>query len=376
MNLSKFEQELGVSNLKKHLVDEIKKARIEADILTNDIFKTALDRIEREAIKEYNSYIIINELIHLKKNIYLNETSEVYFYFKNYSYFKKNELNELNSNVDEDEKVVDFIIEYFTFLNLPFFVISNRFKNFKNDFKYYFLRYFYEQKSKLLFDELNRFNLLKDFTWNLENLDNGILKLYQLLIIEKEKSISDLQLENRYIKESSDIKIKSLEDEQKSLIREINLKEGTINYYEEYHRKYLENYPTLINETFFGDNQPFIFNLYNFLRKNLLINMMGWSYFYSCMSSNSNEIINLQSKNKAKFIGRIFYLLQDFLQPKYKSDFHDFLKNKFYFNEKPINNHFLKNHMLTTYDKSQYPNLNEVDEFFANQKNIYIKTNN
>lgn len=373
MNLSKFEQELGVSNLKKHLVDEIKKARIDADILTNDIFETALNRIERDAVKQYNSYIILNELIHLKKNIYLNETSEVYFYFKNYSFLKKNELD---SNEDENEELVDFIIEYFTFLNLPYFVIFNRFKNFKNDFKFYFLRYFYEQKSKLLFDELNTFNVLKDFTWNLENLDNGILKLYQLLIIDKERSISDLQLENRYAKELSDIKIKSLEDEQKQLIREINLKEGTISYYDEYHRKYLENYPTLINETFFGDNQPFIFNLYNFLRKNLLIDMMGWSYFYSCMSSNSNEIINLQSKNNLKFIGRIFYCLQEFLQPKYKSDFHDFLKNKFYINEKPINDNFFKNHMRPIYDESLYPNLNEIDDFFANQKNIYIKTNN
>ena len=32
--------------------------------------------------------------------------------------------------------------------------------------------------------------------------------------------------------------------------------------------------------------------------------------------------------------------------------------------------------MRPIYDKSLYPNLNEIDDFFANQKNIYIKTNN
>ncbi len=376
MDISVFEKQLGVSNLKVYLINEIKVSRQEAELFTDNIIKEILNRIDNNIPVSVNLFSIISELIHLKKSIFFVETSEIHYYYKVYSFFNNSLLNSLNKTVDDDEKLVDFIFENFAFLKLPNYIISNRFKNFKRDFYSYYIRIYFEKKSILLFDKLNELNYLKDFIWNLDNLDKGILEFYKLLIIDKEKADANFKIEIEYIKDKGELKINRLEDEIKTKDREIRYKEGTIELYNDYHKKYLENYPTFINDTYFGDNQPFIFNLYNFLRKNLLINMMGWSYFYSCLSSNSNEIINLQSKNNLKFIGRILYCLQDFLQPKYKSDFHDFLKNKFYINEKPINDNFFKNHMRPIYDKSLYPNLNEIDDFFANQKNIYIKTNN
>lgn len=373
MDISVFEKQLGVSNLKSYLINEIKVSRQEAELFTDNIIKEILNRIDNNIPVSVNLFSIISELIHLKKSIFFVETSEIHYYYKVYSFFNNSLLNSLNKTVDDDEKLVDFIFENFAFLKLPNYIISNRFKNFKRDFYSYYIRIYFEKKSILLFDKLNELNYLKDFIWNLDNLDKGILEFYKLLIIDKEKADANFKIEIEYIKDKGELKINRLEDEIKTKDREIKYKEGTIELYNDYHKKYLENYPTFINDTYFGDNQPFIFNLYNFLLKYQLLKSTGWSYFYSCLVVGNNEIINLNNIKNAKPIGRIFKNLKEFVLPKYKEDFKNFILNKFYINEEPINPGFFGNHTREINNDDLTYKLKEVDDFFEEQKKVYIK---
>lgn len=378
MDIIKIQNDLKIDDLKLYLLDVLRISRDEANLRAKETVSIILDELKNSELKNNFKVVkIINNLIHLKKILYDKDAIEAQYFFNNYKLFKSNELSKIKETIDDDEKLIEFVIESIRFLKSSHFICVNRFKKINHEFAKYFIAINLEKEAKTLFNELNQLNCIDDFNWSLETLDEGIVKLYTTLVIEYESKAMDLKSKIKYNQELNELQINSLKEDLNFKVRSLNFdiesKNEIINYQKEHIKKYLDFQPVFLVETYFGDNTPFLINVYNYLVRNQILTMTGWSYFYSCMSINSNEIINLDSKNNLKFIGRFFYCLQDFLQPKFKTDFTDFIMSKFYINEKPINSNFFKNHMRPIYDETLYPNLKEIDAFFLYQKNIYLK---
>lgn len=85
------------------------------------------------------------------------------------------------------------------------------------------------------------------------------------------------------------------------------------------------------------------------------------------------EMIPLITSKKLNFLGRIFYHLCDYLILQYKDESFRFLQSKFLINDQTISDNFRANHMKTTYDKKDNPELIFIDDFFERQKKIYLK---
>lgn len=391
MDIQKIEKDLGITDLKAHLIFLLKQSREEAELQIENIIQGILDKVNDEStITNLKPVIIIAELICIKEIINNKKPSDIHYYFRNYNFFSNSGL--ISSDNDVDVSLVEFIIKNYSILNIPHFSFISRIKKIKNDFTDYFKSCFVEKKSKLLFDRINELNCLPDFIWSIDTIEKGIIEFYIKLLnnieitknehkyeiksLKYDADFESTRLERKieYLEDAHNDEIKSLNFELERLTNGIEIEKNTLQFYKDYVKKYFEHNTALIIPTYFGDNQPFLFNLYNFLITNLLLKMTGWSYFYACLAINNIEIINLESKNNLKFIGRIFYNLIDFLDPKYKSDYFEFFKNKFYINEKPINDNFFKNHMRPTYDETLNTNLSEIDAFFNKQRDIYLKT--
>jgi hypothetical protein len=140
--------------------------------------------------------------------------------------------------------------------------------------------------------------------------------------------------------------------------------------------KYYYNTQTIINNTYFGDNQPFLLNLFNFLKRNNLF-QYSWSYFYSCLIEGNTEIIPLETSAKnVKPIGRLFYHLKHLLVKPYKDEPEKFIRSKFYINNEPLSSYFFTNHVYKKADSEFLPLIAEIDDFFEIQKKTYLKHNN
>ena len=59
MDTSIFEKQLGVSNLKVYLINEIKVSRQEAELFTDNIIKEILNRIDNNIPVSVNLFSII-----------------------------------------------------------------------------------------------------------------------------------------------------------------------------------------------------------------------------------------------------------------------------------------------------------------------------
>jgi hypothetical protein len=375
MDIKYIETSLGTNNLKDYLIEQINIGKTESEKEVDDIINQVLAKTKSDTLTEEDkSAILFIELIALQKIIYNKEISSVAFYLKNFKSYKTSLFNTKNET-SEDDKLATFIIDYYNFINKPDIFIVNELRHIKVKFNNYFLFNFFEKKSERLFEKLNELNYLEKFEWNISTFEIGIIELYKKVFLEKAKSIKNFESKIQLLNYENEGEINNLKSKIERLTDRISKLEGTIEFYEEYHKKYLEHNSPLVLDTYFGDNLLFIFNLYNFLIRNSLLKMTGWSYFFTCMSVNNKEIINLKSSNNLKFIGRIFYFLQDFLQPKYRTTDKKFIIDKFYVDEKPINNHFIKNYIRPSYDKTLNPEFNDIDVFFDNQKAIYIKPN-
>lgn len=386
MDIKKIEDELNITDLNSYIVNVIKTSRTTAENEIDNLISLLIKKVNDTESTNDNlkNYMLINDLIHFKKMIYEREHTNFSYYLKNYKKYKSKNLPSslsIINEIDEDIKLANFIIESISFLESNHFTNSNKIKNLNDEVLNYFLNYNVELKSNLLFEELNRLNFLPNFKWTLNSLDFGIIELYKNLISEYELSINRNDIEFNFQLDKKELQIDTLKGEIISLKREISHtnsdlehKINTIKFYEEYHKKYLQNYPVYIVDTYFGDNMPFLINLYNFLVKNQYLKMCSWSYFYSCMTINNNEVIFLQNYIKLKFVGRIFFNLKFFLIPNYIKASEAFFMSKFYIDEKPINSSFFKNHVNITIDKTLYSELERIDAFFDQQSKLYIKS--
>jgi hypothetical protein len=371
MDIKYIETSLGTNNLKDYLIEQINIGKTESEKEVDNIINQVLAKTKNDALTEEDKSAILSiELIALQKIIYEKEISSVAFYLKNFKSYKNPLFNTKNES-SEDDKLAEFIIEYYNFLNKPDWSIVVELKRFQGEFKKYFLYYFFEKKSEMLFMKLNELNYLEKFEWKLSTFEIGIIEFYKKLFLEKASAIKNFESKIQLLNHEKDSEINSLKSKIEHLNDKNSKHEGTIELYEDYHKKYLEHSPRLIVETYFGDNQPFLANFYNFLSEHLILRMTGWSHFYSCMAVNNNEVLNLNI-NKSKFIGRIFYNLinSKFLQPKFANE--TFIRSKFYLNEQPIVDTFFINHMNKRLKKEDYDFFETVDSFFENQKKIFF----
>ncbi len=378
MDVKQIEKHLKVENLEAHIVDLIKKSKIEAEREADIVIQKILAKIDEfKSNAGLLSVGIISDLVYVKKIIYNNEITNFNFYIHNFKGGFSNIYNTENSN-DYNNELAKFIIKTIGSFEINWLVSIGKFEKLKIEIPSYYLTESFLNRLPDLFLTLNKLNLIKDFTWDINSIDEGITSLFKELVINYDVQIRDLESKLKFEKERLNFKISSLQDKiesnDKNFIREIDAKEYVINFHRDYIKKYLENQPIPIFETYFGDNDLFLMNVYKFLVKNQLLKETSWSYFYWRSIIGDDQIINLTSKGNLKFIGRVFYNLQDFLLPKYKNDFYEFLMNKFYVNEKPINQNFFKNHMRPIFDETLYPDLLKVDTFFEKQKDIYMKT--
>lgn len=380
MNIEKIEKNLQVESLENYILELIQNSKIEADAKVDNLingFITYID--ENKENKELLSIGIISNLVHIRKIIYNYENKNFNFYVNNFKN-KMFNITNLQNNQFEDTELAKFIIKIINSFEFNWIITLSKFKELKTEIPSYYFSEILLNKLPYLFKLLNELNLIKDFTWDISNLENGITELYKDLYLKYQSQINSLELKIKFENEKYESKFSSLNDkfdyEVRSLKRDIESKEYTIELYKEYTKKYMENQSVVIFETYFGDNVPFLINVYNFLVKNQFIKGLSWSYFYSCLVIGNNEIINLTNNGKLNFIGRFFYFLKNYIDIKYRSnnEYKDFIYQKFYINEAAMSEAFYRNYVVDYYDNTKHKNLAEIDVFFSNLDEIFLKS--
>ena len=387
MDVKKIEKHLKVENLEAHIVDLIQKSKTEAENDAKELVEEILTSMKNEVFSfNVNISYICESLILLKTIIYNSNYSDFHYYLTN---FRKSSIFQfdLNSKVDNDLELARYIINHINSLGLSFIGTIGKFNSLQNEVLSYYKTESLISKISVVFLELDKLNLIKEFSWNINTLDKGLSSLFKDLTIKYETKIDELnskirkqelkiELENeKYKSEISRLK-DDFDFEVRSLNRDIESKEYTIELYKDYTKKYLENQPYYVQNTYFGDNLPFLINVYNFLVKNQFVKGLSWSYFYSCLVIGNNEIINLTNNGKLNFIGRFFYFLKNYIDIKYRSnnEYKDFIYQKFYINEAAMSEAFYRNYVVDYYDETKHKNLAEIDAFFSKQDEIFLKT--
>lgn len=372
INRASIAKKLGVERLEDYIIDEFLIGKSEGDILVEAIFKESkmdLDQIRTDEIKIVR---ILSELIKIKNEF--SDTNNNYFshIIKDAKDFASNTLLDVINEKDELNNLAKYILDFWDFKKNRNFVVKGQLLKIRENSRKYHLILNYISKSKIYFDFLNDNCKIDRYTWNWLNFENGLIKVLGNHAIEKISLESDYKLKNETIALHKNREVDDLKSEIKDLKREISQLNKEIEYRTNFHNKYYYDSEVIISDTYLGDNLPFLFNLYYFLKKNNLFSY-GWSYFYSCMIIGNKEMIPLKSSKKQNFIGRILFHFKDYLILHYKDESFKFLQSKFLINEAPITENFRTNHMKTKYDSNDEPELVAIDEFFAKQKKIYIK---
>lgn len=394
INRASIANKLGVERLEDYIIDEFVIGKREGEILLETIFQES--KMDLEEIKDDKIKIVavLADLIKIKKefsqytnNYFFHIIQEAKEYASNLSLKISNEEDELNN-------LAKYIIDIYDFKKTNDFIVELQLVKIRENSRKYHLISNFVSKAKIYFDFLNDKCKIDRYTWDWLNFENGLVRVlgdhtlekisleanYKLknetFEILKNREIEDLQTQN--IRESEifanrkNREVDNLKSDIEDLKREIDQLNKEIELRNNFHNKYYYDSQVMISNTYIGDNLPFLFNLYNFLKMNNLFSY-GWSYFYSCMVIGNNEMISLKSSKKQNFIGRIFFHFKDFLILHYKDESFKFLQSKFLINESPITENFRTNHMKTKFDSNDEPELVIIDEFFSKQKKIYIK---
>lgn len=372
MDIKFIETSLATSNLKDYLIEQINTGNSEAEKEAEDLINKIIKKIEIDSLnEEFKSAILAVELISLQKIIYQKEISLIAFYIKNFKGYKTSFFNTKNES-SEEEKLAAFIIEYYNFINKPDIFIVNELRRIKEEFSKYFLFNFFEKKSERLFEKLNELNYLEKFNWSFLTFESGILEILKKIYFQNKENEHKSKQELDFLKTRNEIECDKLRFQIDSYKSEIKILKGVIQYNDDYRKKYLDDVQVKVYNTFFGDNLPFLVNLYNFLCEHLLLKMCSFSHFYLCMTVNNNEIINLNNEGNSRFVGRIFYHLSKLSTLKTKKLFEEYIRNKFYVNEKPIVSSFFTNNVFVTIDTEIYTSVLKADTFFEKQREIFI----
>ncbi len=375
MNIQYIERELGASCIRTFLRDEIKKGKEDAEKKLSALIEPFLKSIENPDLQNEVKLIkITSELVFFNKIIFNNSISNFSFFTNNYKNISAYNLNNTVTEQINFDDLVDYILKFYDFNRTQDFFLINKFRKISSESENYYLVKLLEIELVNLLTRLNELNLNHPFKWRKDNIEFGIVDVLHTLYKEKLDIISDSEEKIRRNNRKFKDEIIDLKDEIEQINKEKYYLNDELIFQKSYNQKYIESYSTIIAETYFGDNLPFLLQLYNFLKTHRLMSKYGWSYFYLCMITNNTDKIDLESKKESKFIGRVFYNLIDFLTPKYRENHRSLFTNKFTLNGKTLNENFFVNHMRAKYDETLHPNFQDVDDFFSDLRKIYLKS--
>lgn len=372
MDRDSIAKKLGVKRLEDYIIDEFLIGKSEGDVLAEAIFKESkmdLDEIKSDEIKIVH---ILSEFIKIKNEISVSTSNYFSYIIQEAKDYASNMSLDAVNEKDELNNLAKYILDIYDFKKTKNFIVEGHLLNIRENSRKYHLILNYISKSKIYFDFLNEKCKIDRYTWDWLNFEKGLTRLLGNHALEKISLESNYKLQNENLKILKKSEIEDLKSEIEDLKSEIGQLNKEIEMRTNFHNKYYYDTQVMISDTYIGDNLPFLFNLYNFLKMNNLFSY-GWSYFYSCMIIGNNEMIPLKSSKKQNFIGRIFFHFKDYLILHYKDESFKFLQSKFLINESPITENFRTNHMKTKFDFNDEPELVIIDEFFAKQKKIYIK---
>jgi hypothetical protein len=371
-NRESIAKKFGVERLEDYIKEEFLKGKAEAEIEFDKFIIETSDDLQIDEKEDVLKHKVLFQIATYKTIV--NKLNNEYFFQmiqQSKEYFSY-PLTRTFSENDQLDRLAKYILDYYDFKSTPNHIVESQLLKIKEKSAIYHSCLHYISYSIRLFEILNDKCKIEGFTWDWFNFEDGLLKVLTNHTIEiiaikgdYEAKIKILEFNNKSGIDSLTNKIQNLKEDIKN---EINKNE----FLTEFQKKYYENSPIDITQTYFGDNLPFLFNLFNFLKRNNLL-QFGWSYFYSCMITGNNEMIPLKKPKKLNFIGRIFYHLTDYLVLQYKEQPLQFLKSKFLIDENYITDSFKNNHMKPNFDKIDEPELMIVDDFFEKQEKIYLK---
>lgn len=363
---------IGFKNLEEFIISEFNNGKDEAIAKFDEYileFNKNIQDIEDDDVKVT---VILSEIARNKKDIDKLNSSYFFKIINESNEYYSNQVNSEFNETDEAVRFAKYFINYYDLKGIPNSLVESQLVMIKDYSSLYHSSINYISTSNRLFDILNDICKIEEFTWDWLNFEDGLVKVlikhtHQLISIKEncKLEIEKFEVKKNFEIDSLKTEIKYLNEDKKALKNEIVMKDSFFD-------KYYFKSNVFIAQTYFGDNTPFLINLFNFLKKNNLLDY-GWSYFYSCMIVNNDEMIPLNKPKKLNFIGRIFYHLTDYLILQYKEQPLQFLKSKFLIDGNYITDSFKNNHMKPYFDKFDDPELMNVDDFFEKQEKIYLK---
>lgn len=368
MDRTSLAEKFKVDKLEDYIIREFHAGKVEAEIAVKDYLEKVILDVQKTEDTEVKFFKIIDIIISNKTTFYDVEKNYFSLIIRettlNYGLFQK-------ETIAAPEKFALFFLDYLDLKNLSNRTIGNLIGNVRKDSNLYHSNIFFKSNSDVLFELLNSLDLKQDsYQWGWTNVEVGLVLLLKNQIIRKRSDQDDFEFKFRSLENKNRSEISKLDNEIKNLNSSLKQSINKFTFYEEANKKYYYNSAIIINDTYFGDNMPFLFNLYAFLRSYNLIKY-SWSYFYLCMNVDNNEMIFLEKSKKLNFLGRIFFHLGSYLIIPYNENVFQFIMSKFLINEKRIEPKFKNNHMSPDYDKTIEKELVKVDNFFKEQDKIY-----
>lgn len=366
---------LGIENLEDYVYDQYSLGVKDAEIYVDGIFEDFKLKIQEESNREFLFKELISVLVVLKKSIFNQQFNNDIEYFEIFNFSNNNDkynIQTISGKLDDVVNFSKFILDYYDFRSLSYLTYFSKIKNVREKSKEFNIALLYLKKSNFIFDKLNELNITEKFDWNFYSFEKGIVEVLNLYYCKQIEFESNKNYEISLLKSNNERELSTILKSNKELENKILNLENKNEYVNEYYNKYYFNNQILIQDTYFGDNLPFLLNLYNFFKKNNLYHH-GWSYFYSCMVITNNEMVPLVSFKKNNFVGYLFFKLKDFLIMHYQDVYFEFFQFKFLINGKPILKSIKRNYVKKNFDIELNPELKKIDDFFEKQSQVYNK---
>lgn len=360
MNQEYICSELRCTNLVDFIFNELEKG-YENGIFQGKIYMQAIEDEIKGLDDDVKLMTIIKYITIIQNENLVNKSSRFKHYFDE---SKKLKPTKVKGFLSELENMANYTVKYCTYFYQTDAELIDELKKFSDEsFKYFFANYIYKAGSTLL-RELKLIEELDEWDWDYSKLSLGLLNSKRLQKIkfnyELEKNIAryDYEVDNL------NTDLRRLKSDLIGSKEHIELLKSSID-------KYYFNSQTLIQDTFFGDNQPLVFELYNFLKKNNCLDY-GWSYFYNCFTIGNREVISLRNSQTNYFFGNLFWEISCFLKPEYKFEFKKFFYSKFYIDQKPLKDSFFRNY-YRSYKNDEYESIEMIATFIEKLKKIHNK---
>lgn len=384
MNLNKTFVNPIIEDQSEIFISQYKEAENRGRRKASESFLELKKKFEESSETDSKTVFLLSEIILLKKAINELYTDEFYQIIHRAKEYASNSKIDISKKDDEITNLFSYTLNFYRFQNTPDSTILKNLLLISIKISDMYKAQSLITKFEYFFKKLNAICKIDSFNWDWSNFESGLIKFQfnQFLDklsyknqheaeIYKIKKQHEAEIDNISVNASS--KVEKLESRIIDLNHQINNLNDTVEYMKNYFDKYYYRTQTIISDTYFGDNQPFLLNLYNFLKINNLF-PYGWSYFYNCLVEGNHEIIPLETTERnIKPIGRIFYHLKDLLIKHYKDEPEKFIRSKFHINNQPLGIAFFRNHVYSKPDKDIQIAIREIDRFFEKQNETFLK---